>query len=517
MPKIFSSQAEMEAYAFAPPEAPKLRASPQSIPVQASVPGQDLLLNIDKELDAATKAPDAMTAAKALSNVRGSIAAEQARFFQDAQGKAYAEFQVPLLEQALAQNIQMDRSTPSYVQKFGMADSDETAAVRRSLMTAKSAADATINERLNGNPVYASLMAKAKTSEQLIQESVMRGLRLDDTLNQKATLKMMAFSPVQKLLFSKATGVDQNDTKTQFAVLSRIEGTPGEEAQMAELMQGGEKAIPGLALKGNVFAQKVLLDNEAAIFGGKEAAAAKISKLNDILQNNKVAAAAYTDLKNAGKLGTGPEVEKQAADLRTLLAAGDAAGKENKQAAALRRVEIAQLVAKHTAEKDFNSDIVALRTKSSMPVPVWLQQAADASPGAKISKTDAIRLAQTAPSFEERKARINELVEFYDGAARVQNKSLLFGVSPLAADQLKAEASLGEIFGKFFKRAGMPGLGEIIGEIPPMLNYEQRIGFPTGKTSPQQLFEYKGEMLTRAEYDRRRGEDYYKPIRGAQK
>lgn len=275
---------------------------------------------------------------------------------------------------------------------------------------------------------------------------------------------------------------------------------------MAELMQGGEKAIPSLALKGNIFAQKVLLDNEAAIFGGKEAAVAKISKLNDILQNNQVAAAAYTDLKNAGKLGTGPEVEKQAADLKTLLAAGEAAGKENKQAAALRRVEIAQLVAKHTAEKDFNSDIIGLRTKSSMPVPVWLQQAADASPGAKISKTDAIRLAQAAPSMEERRIRLAELVAFYDGAVQTQNKSLLFGVSPLASDQLKAEASLKEVFGSFLQRTGLPGLGSAVKDIPPL----------PSAGGPQQLFEYNGEMLTRAEYERRSGADYYRSNRGAQ-
>lgn len=513
MPKIFANQAELDAYAFAPPEAPKLKAAAN---VAVETPKQDFLASIETQLkDAMTiGANDPITSAKNLANVRGSIAAEDARFFKEAQTQAYAEYQIPRLMQALDQNIQMDRNTPSYVQRYGMADSDETAAVRRQLMTAKSAADASIQERLLGNEYYRSLKAKATSIESMIENQWKRGMERDAALEAKASEFYYSIPAEQKGLFDKAIGNTSGDPRVAMATFARLPAA--EKQQLEKLMQSGEQGLALEALSGNRFAKNVLHKDETQVFGDKDQAALRLSKIEELSKDSKLSMAAFKEMKAAGFYGAGKAVEDKALAISSLLQTAGSGNKEQQQMAAQRRIEIAKDYASYKMNQEFNLDIPALRTKSTVPMPAWLEAASQRPEVGKIDKSKAIALANQAPNREEKQKRINELVEFYDSAVKTQNRSKLFNINALASEQLKAEAALSEVMSGFLGRAGLPGLESFLTNLPPLLNYEQKTGIPSN-TPSQQLFEYNGEMLTKQEYDRRSGEAYYKPIRGATK
>lgn len=455
MPKIFGSQAEMEAYAFAPAEAPRLKAAAN---VAVETPKQDFLSSIESQLKDALSlgATDSVASAKNLANVRGAIAAEDAKFFKEAQGQAYAEYQVPRLQEALDQNIRMDRSTPAYVQKFGMADSDETAAVRRQLMTAKSAADSSIQERLLGNEFYRSLKAKASTLDSLIESQWKRAVERDANLDAKAAEFYYSIPPEQKGLFDRAIGNSQGDSRMALATMARLNAA--DKAQIERLMQVGEQGLALEALSGNKFAKTVLHKDETQVFGDKDIAAKRLTQVEELSKDSKLALAAFKEMKAAGLYGQGKAVEDKALSISSLLQTSGSGNKEQQQMAASRRVEIAKDYAAFKMNQEFNSDIPALRTKSTVPMPAWLEAASQRPEVGKIDKTAAIRLANQASNREEKQKRIQELVEFYDGAVKTQNRSRLFNVNALATEQLKAEASLAEILGQ-----GMESLGGIFG------------------------------------------------------
>ncbi len=442
MPKIFANQAEMEAYAFAPPEAPRLKASAS---VAVETPKQDFLASIETQLKDAMEigATDPMTSAKNLANVRGSIAAEDAKFFKEAQSQAYAEYQIPRLQQALEQNVQMDRSTPAYVQKYGMADSDETAAVRRSLMTAKSAADASINERLLGNEYYRSLKAKASSLEAMIESQWRKSMDRDAKLEAEASELYYSIPAEQKGLLDKAIGNVSGDPRMALATFARMPAA--ETRQLEKMMQVGEQGLALEALSGNRFAKTVLHKDEAQVFGDKDQAALRLSKIEEIAKDSKLALAAFKEMKASGLYGQGKAVEDKALSTSSLMQAAGSGNKEQQQLASQKRVEIAKDYAAYKMNQEFNSDIPALRTKSTVPMPAWLEAASQRPEVGKIDKSKAIALANQASNREEKQKRIQELVEFYDSAVKTQNRSKLFNVNALASEQLKAEASLFDI------------------------------------------------------------------------
>lgn len=514
----FKDQAEMEAYAFQqqPKESPKLRAS--TVVSSPQLPAAtNLLESVDAQLKQAIAEPDPMKAAQHLSTVRGAIAAEDARFFKEAQSTAYAEFGVQRLSEVLDQNIRMDRNTPAYVQKYGDADSDETAAVRRQLQAAKAAADGSIAERLKGNPTYQSLMAKAKTTEALITDTVTKGLSKEADLDRKASEFYYSMPPEQKTLFDKAIGNTDSDPRMAMATVARFARIPGQMQQLEAVLQNGEKAIPSLALSGNIFAKKIALDTETKVFGDKEIAAKKLREVEHISTDTQAAVEAWKQLKldKGFSARVGPEkIKAQDQAVSMMIAKAGSGNKQAQQEYASLRSSIAEDFAHIKAQKDFDSDILSLRNDKGIQAPVWLAEAGKDPAVGKIDKTKAIALVNKVPSIEERKQRMKELVEFYGAAAERQQGSMFFRVNPLATESLKVETVLSDMFAGFFNRTGLPGLGKFIENTPPLLNEERLNGFGSTNTG-QQLFDYNGEMLTRTEYDKRVGEDYYKPIRGA--
>jgi len=511
----FKSQADMEAFALSPAqktESPKLKASvPTTSPT--SVPAAtDLLSSIDEQLKQAVAEPDAMKAAQHLSTVRGAIAAEDARFFKEAQATAYAEFGVQRLSETLQQNMQMDRATPAYYQKYGDADSDETAAVRKQLMTAKAAADGSIPERLKGNPTYTSLIAKAKTTEALITDTVTKGLSKEADLDRKASEFYYSMPGDQKILFDKAIGNTDSDPRMAMANVARFARVPWQMQQLEQVLQGGERAVPSLALAGNIFAKKIALDAETKIFGDKEVAAKKLREVEKIAMDSNEAAAAWKQLKmdKGFSARVGPEkIKAQDTAVSMMIAKAGSGGKQAQQEYASLRASIAEDFANIKAQTDFDGDILALRNDKGIQAPSWLAEAGKDPAVGKIDKVKAMALVNKAPTMQEKQSRMNQLVEFYGAAAERQQGSLFFRVNPLVKEQLKVEISLFSVVGDFFSRTGLPDLGAAVSTItPPAGYYEPR------PATPQQLYEYNGEMLSYAEYQKRSGEDYYKPLKG---
>lgn len=445
--RIFGSMEQVESAAFAKAPPAKLQATvpqnkePVGAPPTSQIP---LLQNIEAQLKAATESQDTMEAARILGSVRGEIAKESAKFYKETQGIAHAEFGVPMLEQTLQQAIKMDDLSPGYRQKYGMADSDETAAIRRQAMTAKQAADSSIQERLAGNGTYQELMAKAKVTESIAAHRVQLDLDGDSRKQAEADEFYYSRPPEQRKLMDEAFGNDKGDPRVALANLKMMSGDA--KKQFAEVIEGGERVLPKLAIAGNVFARRIAVAREAKIFGSPDIASKKLEEVELVANDNRRALEEFTKLKAAGVFG--PEGEKLAQTVTLLLgpAAGTSAADQEKQR--LQRIDIASRFARYNAEKEFDSDIMALRTKSQFPPPAWLAAEAASGKIGKIDEAAAIALAYKAPTLEERQARIKDLTTYVNSAVDHQNKSLLFQVSPLKAEKLKASIGLFPFIGQ---------------------------------------------------------------------
>jgi len=430
--------------------APTLMA--QAPAVASKIP---LMVNIEEQLKRATEATDTMEAANILGSVRGAIAKEAATFYSETQGVANAEFGIPRLSAQLEEAIRMDDMSPGYRQKYGQADSDETAAVRRQLLTSKAAADSSINERLAGNPIYQELMAKAKTAEQLVATRVQQDLNKDATKQAEADEFYYSRPPEERKLLDEATGNTDSDPRVAMANLKFIYKDERRKKALFDVLNGGEAELPKLSISGNPFAKRMAIGREAKVFGTPEIAASKIAEVEAVANDNNKALLAFTALRNAGALGipAGPEVEKLTQNVTLLL--GPAAGKTkaDQEMQAKQRADIAIKFARLNAEKEFNSDIMALRHKSSIPVPSWLAAEAASGKVGKIDNKAAMALANKAP-LEERRVRIQELSDYYNSAVDYQNKSMLFPVSAFAGEKLKAQATLLGVFGDAAEKVG---------------------------------------------------------------
>lgn len=454
--KIAGQQAEQDAAYGAPvyqSQSPSVGAKIQGPATQPSPDQHPLLANLDSQLKLASSTEDPMETAKILANVKGSIAKTSAEFYKETQAVAHAEYQIPSLEAALKQSIQMDDASPGYRQKYGVADSDETASVRSHLMQAKAAADASIKERLAGNSVYQGLMAKAKAAETFTEYNIQKNLSRDAALQAKAEEFYYNIPPEQKKLFDEAIGNQEGDPRKALANLSRIHGSPEAKKQMEAVMEGGEAALPKLAIGGNLFAKRIAIQRESKVLGTPEIAAAKIADLEKISTDSRLALETFTKMKAAGVYGSGKEVDDLSKRLTLALGPASGTSAADKQVAAAARVDIAQKAGRYITEKEFESDVMALRHKSQVPPPAWLEAAAASGKIGKIDKTAAISLINSASTTQERQQRAAEFSAYYGSAVQHQNKSILFQVSPLANEKLKAEISLMGVFGKAVGKA----------------------------------------------------------------
>lgn len=444
-----------------------------------------LMSTIDEKLKQVNNAQDSMEAIKGLAEIRGAIAAEDSRFTKQAASAAYAEFSVPMLEATLQQNIQLDNAAPGYRAKFGMADSKQTEDVRNQLLRAKSAADASIPKRLLTNAAYTELMAKAKAVDSMAEHVNNRLRNRESDLDQKAADFYYNKSPEALKLFNEATDNEAGDPRKAMANMRDIYSHPHLKEQLSALEIGGEAALPKLVASGNPFAKRVALKREISVFGDAEVTAKKLAEVEKTGSDSADALMKFKIMKAAGSYGTGEDIKALESSYNKFLGVAAGNTKADQEKASLARADIAVKYARFSAERDFNSNIPALRHKSSIPIPDWLDAASKDPTIGKIDKTTAISLANSAPTSEGRKARLTELTKFYESAVITQNKSLLFQVNPLSVEQLKAEGAMSyaNIVWKDVNKIGR-AIGTVASDAASIAQFPASLLYEVGQSEP---------------------------------
>lgn len=438
----------------------KLTPSPIESPTPIVKPVQGLMDEINSKLKDASEVTDTLKAASLIGDVKGAIAREAAKFQKETRSIAAAEFGVPSLEATLQNSVLLDDQSPGYRQKYGTADSDETAKVRSQLMQAKAAADSSINERLAGNSNYQELMNKAKATETMLTHRISKNIDIDTKRQLEAEEFYYTRPPEQRKLMDEILGNTQGDPRVAAANMKVLQANPEMKKQFSQVLENPETLIPSLALSGNVFAKRVLLERESKV-AGPEVAQKKLKQLEDISKDNIAALSVFSEMKAAGAYPKGAEFEALEKRLKTSLGPAGGTSKQDQEIAAQARRDIAVKAARYITEKEFNSDIMALRNKASFPPPDWLQAAAASGKVGKIDKGAAIALVNMAPTVEERRIRQAELTAYYDSAVKQQNTSMIFQVSPLSTEQMKAEITLSGVLGNALTRVGnlLPSFG----------------------------------------------------------
>lgn len=488
--------------------------SPQAPTLSSAVPqgGQTLLSNLDSQLQQAQAATDSREAIKFLSLAEGSIAATKAEFQKEAESAAMAEYGIPSIQADIEKQRQIAQSNPYYVKLYGSADSDEVIQGEARLRAAKAGAEASALKRLQTNPTYAALMAKAELQKKLTEHHVMKLRGREDLADQEAESFIYSRPVEQQKLLYQALGVTDQDTR---AASTSYKNLPAQrKGELNQLLQQGERAVPTLALSGNIFAERVAVDNEAKVFDSRDIALSKLKEVKAIASSDAAAATALAELSKDPAFLTSKTAEQQAVLKKYVMEAKTGtSGKEQQAEHAKIRTDIARWDAGVKSQAEFDSDLTKLQNNANLQVPSFLREAqADPHTGI-ITKDKAVELVHKAPNVQEKQRRAAELVAFYDAAVKKRADSFYFSVNPLAPEQLKARIGLFGASGDWLKRAGLPGLGERVETIKPPTGYYD--SFTKSNAVSSGLRDYNGEQVTEAEYQRRYGEDYYKPLRGS--
>ena len=434
-----SALAEGRDVSFIPPPAPaqapaRLQAS-VSVPAQLPSAGETLISNLDSQLQQAQAATDSREAIKFLSLAEGSIAATKAEFQKEAESAAMAEYGIPSIQADIEKQRRIAQSNPYYVQLYGSADSDEVIQGEARLRAAKAGAEASALKRLQTNPTYAALMAKANLQEKLTEHHVMKLRGREDLADQEAESFIYSRPIEQQKLMYQALGVPDQDTRAASASYKSL--PVQRKGELDQLLQLGERAVPTLALSGNIFAERVAVDNEAKVFDSRDIALSKLKEVKAIASSDAAAATSLAELSKDPAFLTSKTAEQQAVLKRYVMEAkDDKASKEQQAEHAKIRTDIARWDAGVKAQAEFDSDITKLQNNINIQVPSFLREAqADPKTGI-ITKDKAVELVHKVPDIQEKQRRAAELIAFYDAAVKKRADSFYFSVNPLAPEQL---------------------------------------------------------------------------------
>lgn len=433
---------------------PVIFASPAVATNNASLAtSQSILTNLGDQLRVAQEqfGNDPIRFAEEVAKIESSVVAKKADFFKEAQAQAYVTYGVPDLEKNLAVNKQKDNA-PWFRQKYGMVDSDETIAAQTKLAAMKNAADGSIRESLLSNQIYQHLDAYHKTFAKLAEGTLASSVNRQEQMRTQAAMEYSSYTVEERDLLDKAIG---NSTKDPSMAFSRIRlMSPDKKKALNEVVIGGHKSVPQLALAGNPFAQNVAMTTETEVFGDRAVAEKKISEIVNISSSNDAAMKALAAM--------GAPKDAMAAASAVLGPAAKVTGKAATEDAARYRQKIALEYAAIQTQRNFDSDVLSLR--SDLPLPVFLQAARGdpkQNPTGKINIDAAIAIAMRAPTIQEKQVNRDALVAFYGDAASRQNKSMFFKVNPLSAEKLQTKISLMGIFGQALSKVGdaLPDFG----------------------------------------------------------
>lgn len=501
--KRFSSMEALDADTWAP--APKPASVPASaptpVPAQLPTTGQTLISNLDDQLKAAQSATDSEEAIKFLSLAKGSIAATKAEFQKEAESAAMAEYGIPAIQADIEKQRRIAQSNPYYVKLYGSADSDEVIQGEARLRAAKAAAEASTMKRLQTNPTYQALLAKSDLQERLTEHHVMKLIGKQDQADAEAEALVYGMPAEQKKLMYQALGVPDGDNRA--AVAARKMMPPARRSEFDQLLQSGERAVPTLALSGNIFAERVAIDNEARVFDSRDIAMSKLKEVKAIASSDAAAATALASLSQDPKFLASKTPEQQAVLKKYVMEAKTGtANKEQQAEHAKIRTDIARWSAVQKSQAEFDSDITKLQNNANIPVPSFLREAqADPKTGI-ITKAKAIELVMQSSDPKEIQRRQAELTTFYDAGVKKRADSFYFSVSPLATEQLRAQISLGYagMIGKDLGKVGR-ALGVVAGDIGSLATAPGKAIYELGQQKPgETLADYLTRVKGRVDY-----------------
>lgn len=184
MEQVARNQSAMDVQAFRDKPATVQTAIPGTGGVTSTLPGVASTASINESpkdaftLDALKakqqeilSTQDSGDRFNKLAALNGAVEGLLSTKVKNASALAHGEYRVNELKAALEQNIQMDRNTPAYVQKYGMADSDETAQVRAQYQAALNSANSATQKYIAADPEFASIKGEfesfIKVQEQL--------------------------------------------------------------------------------------------------------------------------------------------------------------------------------------------------------------------------------------------------------------------------------------------------------------------------------------------------------------
>lgn len=430
-------------------KVPETKIQPAPLP-EASASLFDLQKNIDEQVAALEAvAGDRNSFVSGLARIQSSIAAKEADFRKEAQTQAAIKTGVKDFEKALQDSIMMDRSTPEWVAQYGTADSDETIQARKNLIAAQNAALGASDNFLKENPAYVAFRTYAETKLKGAEAMFIKGMDRQEKLEFQADVVMSGYMPEQRQALAEISGFQTPVEQWKF-----MEAQGNNKKFLQETISASPKELPVLALSGNPYARRLVEKKEVAILGEAEAGRL-FGELDKIIADPIEANKKMADFN--ANAGISKEKQKENADkaAKALLQATSGTASDKKEAA-MFRMDLAQNFASYLAQTKFDSDMLALRGKSTAPLPQFLEEASKDPKTGPLTKEKAIILAKQAPTVQEQQARVNQLVAYYGSAAETQNRSLLFKIEPLAAEKLKVEAAFAGLFPTIGK--GIQGL-----------------------------------------------------------
>lgn len=422
---------------------PQLKPGP--VLAAPTSPGStDIIANLEQQVRTleAEAGDDPIKYAAGIARIQDSIAQKKADIYKETQSLMAVKYGIPQLEAAVVMQEANDKRHPLW--NVYKTDSNETIAAKQRLQVGRSAADGAINEALKGNPTFAALDNKANSFLKIVEAAYLRSAAKNQAIKDQAELKFDGFTLEQQKLAKEATGLS-----TPLEVISHMAAIKGDKQKaLFEVIEKGDRAVPALALTGNIYAENIMRKREALVSVDPAKTSEQLDTLKSIAVSPAKAKQTFEFLKQQGAF-SGEELKKLE---KQKILFSDEKSKEPEGEAI--RMDLAQRYAQYITTKNFNSDLLAV--KSSVPVPQFLLDArADAKLGlTKIDKSTAIALANQAPTFDERKARIASLVNYYADAVAQQNRSAYFKVPALSVEQIRAETGLMAILGKAVSQIG---------------------------------------------------------------
>lgn len=228
-----------------------------------------------------------------------SLALESSRIEAEAMRYAQNKLGIPFLEQSLASNQALDMQALDYVP--GIGDSPITAKVRQQLDQARGMADIEAKRFLAQNTTYASMKAAAANAD-MILKSKERGQGKMDEIQARAEITAAARAEAKReeeallveslpahsreRLLMLVPSIGQSDNPN--AAMGRTLSQRKTDKEFVAAITAEESKFPALALRGNQYAESVLVAQEAAKTGeNPDVIRARIRNLKQVMEDPK--------------------------------------------------------------------------------------------------------------------------------------------------------------------------------------------------------------------------------------